>query len=132
MSAVLSYTAIIPCFAWDFKLVFRAEIGYTVGVESLFMMACMHVRASGALREEVKKTQVSYFARRMYACVSAGPRKGTVRLSISLDRRLQDRRVEQAVQIRPALWTHHIVLSCPEDLDETVDAWLVQARLLAQ
>lgn len=88
------------------------------------------------VRVEVKKTQISFFTRRMFACVSlprqaALRRAGGLALSIALPRPASSGRVYLAAQTRPGLWTHHILLTYPREIDAQLLAWLEEARAYA-
>ena len=66
----------------------------------------------------VQKTQISFYQRRLFACVSflpARPKKERppqfFTLTLGLGRRLDSPRVDAAVEPYPGRWTHHIMLS---------------------
>ena len=83
---------------------------------------------------EVKRTQISFFDRRMFAAVSfAAVRRAALRppvsltLTIGLARRLEASRVDQAVEPRPGRWTHHLMLGSVSEIDEELTEWLREA-----
>ena len=87
--------------------------------------------AGESVRVEVKKTQISFFTRRMFACVSFLPVRRTkerpqtfVTLTLGLSARLDSPRVDASSQPRPGRWTHHILLSREEELDEELRGWI--------
>ena len=45
-------------------------------------------------------------------------------ISFGLGRQVADPRIAVAAEPYPGRWTHHVVLSRPEELDETLLAWL--------
>jgi len=76
-------------------------------------------------------TQISFYARLMFACVSL-PRKkaerGGLRLSFVQPAPLDSPRIEQAVFIRPGVYTHHLLLTKAEQIDGELLGWLDAAR----
>ena len=44
----------------------------------------------------------------------------------------QDPRIAQATEPYPGRWTHHLLVSTPEDLDGQLLAWLQEAYAFAQ
>lgn len=83
------------------------------------------------------KTQVSFASKRTFAWVWPPIRRvknrpeSYVVLTIGLRRRLEDPRVVEAVEPRPGRWTHHLLVTRPGDLDETVLGWLEEAYRIA-
>ena len=83
---------------------------------------------------KVSKTQISFSARRMFACVSFLPcRRGPkppvwLTLTLGLDHRLDSPRVDAASEPYPGRWTHHFLLSDPQDLDGQLLGWLREAH----
>ena len=94
---------------------------------NLFDEAAGHILALGEVTVKPYKTQVSYYGRRVFAVLSPGPRKGTVRLTFVLRRQADDERFERVVHTRAGFWTFHVVISDPADLDEQIDEWLREA-----
>jgi len=88
---------------------------------------------SGPARERVRRTQVSLYDRRVFACVSLPRRKadGGLVLSVGLPYKLEEDRVFAAAEGYPGRWTNHIALSGPDDLDEGLLALLDEARAFA-
>ena len=82
----------------------------------------------------VRKTQISLRNRRVFACVSMLrvlpkrllPPRFLV-LTLGLPRPLESPRIAAKTEVRPGHWTHHIVLSGPEELDAELLDWLRQA-----
>lgn len=86
------------------------------------------------VRIEVKKTQISFFARYMFATVSftpVGPAQDRpqpfLTLSLCLPSPLEGARVAAAVEPYPGRWTVHVLLGGPEDVDETLTGYLSAA-----
>lgn len=86
------------------------------------------------IRKRVQKTQISYSNRYIFACVSFARVKrkaelpnGYLVLTIGLSAPLNSNRIAQKSEPYPGRWTHHIVISRPEDLDEELLAWIWEA-----
>ena len=86
------------------------------------------------MEKRVQKTQISYYAEHMFACVSfARVRKkaelprGFLTLTLGLPAPLDSPRVAIKTEPYPGRWTQHIVLSAPEELDEELLSWLRDA-----
>ena len=81
----------------------------------------------------IHKTQISFYARKSFAFAWLPPLRIKGRpdhyfvLSIALNRKIESPRVVEAVEPRPGRWTHHLILSDPEDLDEALKGWLLEA-----
>lgn len=93
----------------------------------VFDAAAARILALEGVRAEPKKTMVSFYAKRAFAFLSAGPRKGETLLTLALRRRVEEPPVWQVVEPYPGRFTHHIPLRKIEDLDARVDALLVEA-----
>ena len=86
-------------------------------------------------RRKVSKTQISFYDRRMYACVSflpvrpaaLRPKTGWLTLTFGLNRRETDPRIDAVSEPYPGRWTHHVLLSSPEEVDGQIVAWLREA-----
>jgi len=83
-----------------------------------------------AAHRRVQKTQITFTGRRVFACVSFARvrRKAELPahflvLTFGLPAPLASPRVIP-VAVRPDRWTHHVVLSAPEELDGELLAWL--------
>jgi len=91
-----------------------------------------------AMRMEQQKTQISFYNRRMFACVSQTRvgRKGArppvyIVLSFGLGRPLDSGRIAARSEPYPGRWTHHVILGAAEDADEELMAWLREAYAFA-
>ena len=83
---------------------------------------------------KVQKTQITYTNPRVFAAVSFLPvRKKAQRpdhyitVTLGLNRRLDSPRVDAASEPYPARWTHHLLLSSPEEADDELMAWVREA-----
>ena len=87
---------------------------------------------------EVKKTQISLRNGFLFAAVSFTPvRRAAQRppvfltLTLGLPAQLCSPRVDVAVEVSPRRWTHHILLSREEEIDEELLGWLREAAAFA-
>ena len=87
---------------------------------------------------EVKRSQISWKAPRLFAALSLPLRvgrhwpKGALVLTFGLGRRLEHPRIFQAAEPYPGRWTHHVVLTCPGDVEGEVSAFLAEAYWFAR
>ena len=114
-----------------------AFLGGHPGRTALFEAVEAAVAQLGESTLEVKKTQISWKCPRLFAMVSLPPmagrrRAGDLMLTLGLGERLSSPRVFQAVEPYPGRWTHHFLLSRPEEVDGELRAWLAQAYRFAQ
>ena len=82
----------------------------------------------------VQKTQITYANPRVFAAVSFLPvRRKALRpehyitITLGLDRRLDSPRVDAASEPYPARWTHHLLISSPEEIDGELMEWVREA-----
>lgn len=91
-----------------------------------------------ALGEDVKvrvqKTQISFSNRRNFAFVSFLPArkakdrpKNYITITFGLDRRVDSLRIDVAVEPYPNRWTHHVLISSAEEIDDTLMGWVREA-----
>ena len=88
----------------------------------------------GEIQVKVQKTQISFYRRRMFGCVSfarvrrrADCPQRWFTLTFGLDRRVESPRIEAAAEPYPNRWTHHLLISEEEDIDGELMGWLRQA-----
>ena len=90
------------------------------------------------VERRVQKTQISFFARRVFACVSfarvrrkAELPEGYLVVTLGLPAPLDSNRVAVCVEPYPNRWTHHIVVNSPDELDDELLAWIDEAYAFA-
>ena len=90
-------------------------------------------------RIKVQKSQISYYNRHLYACVSflmvtkkAELPEDYFVLTLGLSAPLESDRVAVKTEPYPGRWTTHFVISSPADLDEELFDWIEQAYNFAQ
>ena len=80
---------------------------------------------------DVQKTQITFRAKRGFACVSFKQMKGMppvyVILSFWLAHRIESKRIWLVADSRPSRYTHHFILHDPAQLDSEVVGWLKEA-----
>lgn len=86
------------------------------------------------VRIRVQKTQISFYNRNMFACVSfARVRKkkdcpeACIVVTMGLPTRLESSRVEIATEPYPNRWTHHLLISSLEEIDDELMEWIKEA-----
>lgn len=86
------------------------------------------------VRIKVQKSQISFYSRHLFACVSfARVRKKKdcpavwIVLTLGLDHRLDSPRIEVATEPYPGRWTHHLLISEPNEVDEELLSWIKEA-----
>jgi len=91
------------------------------------------------VNKRVQKTQISFYNRHVFACVSfarvkrkAELPKGWMTLTLGLPAPLESPRVAVKSEPYPGRWTHHFVLSRPEELDAELTAWVREAYAFAE
>lgn len=88
----------------------------------------------GEVNIKVQKTQISFSNRHNFAFVSFLPvRKAKDRpdsyivVTFGLHKRIQSLRIDAAVEPYPNRWTHHVLISKPEEIDEKLMSWIKEA-----
>lgn len=91
------------------------------------------------VHKRVRKTQISYFNRNVFACVSFARVKrraelpeGWFTLTLGLPAPLDSPRVAVKSEPYPGRWTHHFVISRREELDAELLHWIGEAYAFAE
>lgn len=86
------------------------------------------------VRIKVQKTQISFYNRHMFACVSfARVRKkkdcpdSYIVVTFGLDHRAVSPRIDIATEPYPNRWTHHVLISELSEIDDELMAWVEEA-----
>ena len=86
----------------------------------------------------VQKTQITFSNRHVFACISFARVKrkaelpeGYMVITLGLPASLESERVAVKTEPYPGRWTHHIVVSKPEELDEELFSWIREAYAFA-
>lgn len=87
---------------------------------------------------KVQKSQISFYCPRLFASASIPVRRkkdwprDCLLVTFGLERQLLSPRIAVVVEPYPNRWTHHVVVSRPEEIDEELLEWLTQAYQFAQ
>ena len=100
---------------------------------------CLLYNAFPNVSRRVGKTQISFSNRCVFACVSFARvkrkselPKGYLTVTLGLPVPLDSDRVAVRAEPYPNRWTHHIVISKPEELDGELLAWISDAYAFAE
>ena len=85
-------------------------------------------------RNKVQKTQISFYNRHLFACVSfAKVRKKADRpdsyivVTFGLEHRVDSPRIDIATEPYPNRWTHHVLISDLSEIDDELMGWIREA-----
>ena len=97
------------------------------------------IRRFPETRIRVQKTQITFSNRHVYACVSFMRVKKKTELpepylvlTLGLSYPLESDRAAVRAEPYPGRWTHHLLLTAPEDVDGLLAAWLAEAYRFAR
>lgn len=83
---------------------------------------------------KVQKTQISFYNRHLFGCVSfARVRKkkdcppSYIVVTFGLKRRVESARIDVASEPYPNRWTHHVLVSHVEEIDDELMDWIKEA-----
>ncbi len=86
------------------------------------------------VKVKVQKTQITFSNRYGFAFVSFLPARPAklrpniyITVTFGLERRVNSPRIDQAVEPYPNRWTHHVLVSSVEELDEELMGWIAAA-----
>lgn len=89
--------------------------------------------------KRVQKTQITYYHRHVFACVSfarvkrkAALPENWLTLTLGLPYPLESERAAAKTEVYPGRWTTHFVITSEEDLDEELFGWVEQAYAFAE
>lgn len=88
----------------------------------------------GTFSIRVQKTQITWSNRYVFACISfAKVRPAKLRpqtylvVTFGLDHRVESPRIDIATEPYPHRWTHHVLISAPEEIDNELLGWVREA-----
>lgn len=87
---------------------------------------------------KVQKSQISFYGRHLFAAASLPVRRKKgwpehcLLVTFGLPERLDDPRIAAAVEPYPNRWTHHVVVSRLQEIDEQLMAWIREAYEFSQ
>ena len=86
------------------------------------------------VRIKVQKSQISFYNKHMFACVSfARVRKkkdcpeSYIVVTLGLEHKAESSRIDIATEPYPNRWTHHLLISEPDEIDEELMGWIKEA-----
>lgn len=92
----------------------------------------------GDVRVKVQKSQISFYNRHLFACVSflrVRKKKDCpncyIVVTFGLSHKVTSPRIDVATEPYPNRWTHHLLLSQPEEIDDELMLWLKEAANFA-
>ena len=110
--------------------------------EALPLFAALEERIRARFPEaqkRVQKTQITYYHRHVFACVSFARVKrraelpeGWLTLTLGLPYPLASGRVAVKTEVYPGRWTTHFVLDEEKELDEELLGWLDEAYAFSE
>ena len=90
-------------------------------------------------KKRVQKTQITYYRRHVFACISfarvkrkAELPKTWLTLTLGLPYPLESDRVAVKTEVYPGRWTTHFVIGSQEELDGELLEWLEQAYAFSE
>lgn len=87
---------------------------------------------------KVQKSQISFYCPKLFAAASIPVRrkkdwpKECLLVTFGLEQRVISPRIAVAVEPYPNRWTHHVVVSRPQEIDSELMDWLSQAYQFCQ
>ncbi len=113
--------------------------GHTDALELYLAFEDLLFSAFPGAGKRVQKTQITFFNRHVFACVSfAGVKRkaelppGWMTLTLGLPAPLDSERVAVRTEPCPGRWTHHFVLGAAEELDAELFGWIREAYDFAE
>ena len=87
---------------------------------------------------KVQKSQISFYGRHLFAAASLPIRRKKgwpehcLIVTFGLGRKLDSARIAVAVEPYPGRWTHHMLLTAPQQLDAEWLSWMEEAWYFSQ
>ena len=107
----------------------------------LTLYQCLEARMEEQFPEasvKVQKTQISFYGRHLFAAASLPVRrrkdwpKICLVVTVGLSYRLDSPRVVAASEPYPGRWTHHVLVTEADQIDEELMGWLREAWAFSQ
>lgn len=88
---------------------------------------------------KVQKTQITFYNKRLFACVSFARVRKAAQLpdpylvvTFGLGHRVESPRIDIATEPYPNRWTHHVVIHEEEEIDRELIEWIKEAAAFAE
>ena len=96
---------------------------------SLYQALAAQIDAFPEVSVKVQKSQIGFYAARLFAMASLPKRKrdAGIVVSFGLGRREGSPRIAAAVEPYPGRWTHHVVVGAPGEIDGELMNWVEEA-----
>ena len=95
--------------------------------------------AVGEAAVRVQKTQVSFYRKRLFACVSFLPVRRAkdrprdfITVTFGLPYRVLSDRIDGACEPYPHRWTHHVLIGASSEIDGELMGWIREAAAFAE
>ena len=113
--------------------------GHPAALELYRVFEDLLYREFPCVNRRVQKTQITFYNRHVFACVSFARVKkkaelpeGYLVITIGLPAPLESPRIAVKTEPYPNRWTHHIVISRPEELDGELTDWIRESYDFAE
>ena len=90
------------------------------------------------IRIKVQKTQISFYNRHLFACISfTKVRKkkdcpdSYIVITFGLNHKLESPRIEAVSEPYPNRWTHHVLVSDINEIDDELMGWIKEAAVFS-
>ena len=90
------------------------------------------------VRIKVQKSQISFYNKHLFACVSfmrVGKKKDCLEnyivVTFGLEHKVESPRIDIATEPYPKRWTHHLLASKLDEIDEELMGWIKEAAKFA-
>lgn len=90
------------------------------------------------VRIKVQKSQITFYNRHLFACVSflrVRKKKDCpsdyIVVTFGLSHKIDSSRIDIATEPYPNRWTHHVLISSIEEIDEELMSWIAEAATFA-
>lgn len=79
-------------------------------------------------------TQLSLYSGCMFGCISAprSKKQNGIVVTFGLPARVESERIWQATEPYPQRWTHHVLVSSSDEIDDELIGWLDAAQAFAK
>lgn len=88
---------------------------------------------------KVQKSQISFYKKHMFACVSFARvhkkkdcPKNYIVVTFGLEHKAESARIDIATEPYPNRWTHHLLVSHPDEIDKELMDWIREAAEFAR
>lgn len=107
---------------------------------ALPLYECLTEKLNSALPEfktKVQSSQISFYNKHLFACISLPRRKIKDRpttylvVTFGLESKLDSRRIAESVEPYPRRWTHHVIVSSCSEIDDELIGWISNAYTFA-